>query len=270
MHKIRVIPVLLLKDWGIEKSIRFKEHVYVGSPINAVRVFNARNVDELILLDIVATSQGRGPQPEVVARIAEEAHMPFTAGGGIRDVETIRSLLHSGVDRVAINSAAPGNSKLITEASDLFGSQCIVVSIDARRDNKGSYEAYTHAGTRATAIDPRALAEAMQRAGAGEILLNSIDKDGTMSGYDLELIRLVADAVDIPVIACGGAGTVEHLAEAVDIGHATAVACGAFFLFYGPRRTVLITYPEDAELEASLGALRVRRKDAVMLPPARG
>ena len=270
MHKVRVIPVLLLKKWGIEKSVRFRDNVYIGSPINAVRVFNGRNVDELILLDIIATPERRGPDLEVIRQITSEAQMPLTVGGGIRDLETIRGLMGAGVDRVAINTAAVERPAFVREAADVFGSQCIVVSIDVKRRRwTGKYEVYTHGGTRATGLDPIAHARAMQAHGAGEILLTSIDRDGTMDGYDLALIQAVADAVSIPVIACGGAGSVAHLGEAVGTGHASAVASGAFFLFYGPRRTVLITYPEDRELVKHLGPERVRMKDAQRLPPRR-
>ncbi|HYD50224.1 MAG TPA: AglZ/HisF2 family acetamidino modification protein [Terriglobales bacterium] len=260
MHKLRVIPVLLLRQWGLEKSIRFGDPVYVGSPINAARVFNGRNVDELIFLDIVATHQGRGPMLEILSQIAAEAFMPITAGGGVRDVETVRALLQAGADRVVINTAAVERPELIRSAADRFGSQCMVVSIDARRRDDGSYEVFTRGGRMPTGLDPLAHARAMQACGAGEILLTSIDRDGTMSGYDLELTRRVADAVDIPVIACGGAGSVAHLAQAAEQGHASAVAAGAFFLFFGPRRTVLITYPEDDELAEHLPLPRIRDK----------
>lgn len=263
MHKIRVIPLLLLRHWGIEKSIRFGELVYIGSPINAARVFNGRNVDELILVDIVATAEGRGPRTEIIRQIAEETNMPLSAGGGIRDVGQIRDLLAAGADRVVINTAAVENPLLIRAGAEQFGSQCIVVSIDARRRDDGRYEAFIHGGKTAVGRDPLDLALAAQELGAGEILLTSIDRDGTMSGYDLELTRRVADALTIPVIACGGAGSVAHMAQAVNEGHASAVAAGAFFLFYGRRRTVLITYPTDDELRIHLGAERVRSKDDV-------
>lgn len=261
MPKTRVIPVLLLKNWGIEKSIRFREFVYIGSPINAVRVFNGRNVDELVLLDIIATKENRLPPAEFVSQIAEEACMPLTVGGGLKSVADISAMLRAGADRVVLNSHAFGHPELIREAADVFGSQCIVVSIDAKRKPDGTYEVFSHGATVPTGLDPRAHALAMQDAGAGEILLTSIDRDGTMEGYDLELIRSVADSLTIPLIACGGAGSVEHLAQAVNQGHASAVAAGAFFLFYGKRRTVLITYPTDDELQAALGPERVRRKD---------
>jgi len=260
MLKTRVIPVLLLKNWGIEKSIQFRDPVYVGSPINAARVFNSRNVDELILLDIAATSEQRRPNPEIVVQIAEETSMPLTVGGGIRDVDTIRDLMGAGADRVVINTAAHNDPKLVPAASDLFGRQCIVVSIDAKKHDDGSYEVFTHGGTRPTGLDPYEWALQNERRGAGEILLNSIDRDGTMEGYDVPLIRHVADALGIPLIACGGAGSVADLAAAAQQGHASAVAAGAFFLFYGRRRTVLITYPTDEELLEHFDRQRVRQK----------
>jgi len=261
MLKIRVIPVLLLKHWGLEKSIRFEQPVYVGSPINAARVFNGRNVDELILLDIVATKEQRGPSLEIVSQITEEAFMPVTVGGGIRTVETVRDLLQAGADRVAVNTGAVEAPHVVTQAADRFGRQCVVVSIDARRHRDGSYEVCTHGGRQPTGLDPVAHAVRMQELGAGEVLLTAIDKDGAMDGYDLELTRRVSDALTIPVIACGGAGSVAHFAAAVDQGHASAVAAGAFFLFFGPRRTVLITYPTDAELMAHLAPDRIRSKE---------
>lgn len=261
MHKVRVIPVLLLRDWGLEKSIRFDTPKYVGCPINASRVFNNNNVDELILLDIIATHEKRGPQIEVVREIAEESFMPFTVGGGIRDLDMMWELLKAGADRVIINTAAVEEPEIISQGAERFGSQCMVVSIDVRRRADGTPEVYTHAGREATGRDPVEHAKRMEALGAGEIFLTSIDRDGTMEGYDIDLIRRVADAVSIPLIACGGAGSVEHLAQAVYEGHASAVAAGAFFLFFGPRRTVLITYPKDRDLERSFRPEHIRPKD---------
>jgi cyclase len=269
VHKIRVIPVLLLRRWGIEKSIRFKKYVYVGSPINAARVFNGRNVDELILLDIAASAEGRGPDLQIVSEITGESQMPLTVGGGIRDVETIRALLNRGVDRVALNTHALARPALIREAADQFGSQCIVVSIDVKRRWNGRETVVGQGGRRNAGRDPVAWAQEAAGLGAGEILLTSVDRDGTMDGYDIDLVRRVSEAVPIPVIACGGAGRVEDFAEAVDRGGASAVAAGAFFLFFGPRRTVLINYPTDAELARVLGPARVRMKDPEFRPPAR-
>ncbi|MBI1319761.1 MAG: imidazole glycerol phosphate synthase subunit HisF [Candidatus Hydrogenedens sp.] len=269
MSKVRVIPILLLKHWGLEKSIRFKDYVYVGSPINAARVFSNFNVDELFLLDIAATPEKRTPNLDIVAQIAEETRMPLTVGGGIKSLDTIRDLLRAGADRVSINTHAIEHPEFVRQAADQFGSQCIVASIDVKRTWLGRYEVHTHCGKTRAKRDPVECALEMQAQGAGEILLNAIDRDGTMEGYDLPLVRSVADALSIPLIACGGAGSVEHLAQVVDEGHASAVAGGAFFLFYGPRRTVLLTYPTDDELTQALGSERVRRKDLKLKPPER-
>lgn len=260
MLKTRIIPCLLLRNWGIEKSIRFRDHVYIGSPINAARVFNGRNVDELILLDIAATAEQRGPNPDIVAQIAEETCMPLTVGGGVRCIETVRELMSAGADRVVINTAAHEKPALLTEAAELFGRQCVVAAIDVKQHDDGRYEVFTHGGTQPTGRDPIDWARQVEQHGAGEVLLTSIDRDGTMSGFDIALVRQVADALDIPLIACGGAGSVADLASAVHEGHASAVAAGAFFLFYGRRRTVLITYPTDEELLEHFHPDEVRRK----------
>ena len=261
MQKIRVIPLLLLKGTGVEKGIGFEDHVYVGCATNAARMFNQFNCDELILLDIVATEESRRAQLEVVAEIVEESFMPITVGGGVRSLDDMRQLLKVGADRITINTAAVETPELVTEGARQFGSQCIVVSIDARRHADGTFEVFTRCGTKATGLDPVTHAKAMEAAGCGEILLTSIDQDGTMKGYDLELTRRVADAVSVPVIACGGAGSEKHLAEGISEGHASAVAAGAFFVFFGRRRTVLITYPTDHDLKMHMPAERVRKKD---------
>lgn len=261
MLKVRVIPVLLLRHWGLEKSIKFGMPKYVGCPINAARVFNRHCVDELILLDIVATEESRGPQFEVVERISDETSMPLTVGGGIRDVETIRRLLTSGADKVVINTGAVEVPGLVREASKTFGRQCIVVSIDVREVAMGKYEVFTHGGKCPTGLNPVDFAKRVEDEGAGEILITSIDRDGTMEGYDLRLISLITEAVRVPVIACGGAGTVEDLAKGFYDAGASAVAGGAIFLFYGPRRTVLITYPTEEELKKYFKPEDVRMRD---------
>lgn len=258
MNKVRVIPVLLLKGWGLEKSIRFQDPVYVGCPINASRVFNRHKVDELILLDIAASPEGRGPITKIVSEIAEETFVPITVGGGVHTMETAVELLRCGADRVVLNTAAVEKPELVTAIADRYGRQCVVVSIDARRRSDGSHEVFIGGGKRATGLDPADLARKMEAAGAGEIMVTSIDRDGTMEGYDLELVRRVSDAVSIPVIACGGAGKVAHLKEAVEIGHASAVAAGALFLFFGPRRTVLINYPTTRDLTAHFDPGQIR------------
>jgi len=269
MHKLRVIPVLLLREWGLEKSVRFRDPVYVGSPINAARVFNSLNVDELILLDTVATAEARGPHLDIVSQITEEAFMPLTVGGGISRLDTVSHLLAAGADRVTINTAAVEHPELITEIAGYYGSQCVVVSIDAKRHDDGLHEVFTRAGRHATGLDPVTHARRMQDRGAGEILLTSIDRDGTMQGYDVDLIRRVSDALTIPVIACGGAGGVPDFDAVVTDGHASAVAAGALFVLFGPRRTVLITYPTDEQLREHLPheMIRDKRRNPTVLTP---
>jgi cyclase len=256
MLKARVIPCLLLKNKGLVKTVQFKEPRYVGDPINAVWIFNQKEVDELIFLDIMATKERNKPPIELISKISDECFMPLTVGGGIRSVEDIKELLNAGAEKVSINTYAVENPSFIKEASNVFGSQSIVVAIDVKRHKKGLYEAFTNGGTRPAGIDPVSLAVEMEAVGAGEILINSIDRDGTWEGYDIELIREVSDAVNIPVIACGGAGKLEDLAAAINGGHASAVAAGSFFVFHGRRRAVLINFPTKEELELLVGQRR--------------
>jgi cyclase len=248
MLKHRVIPCLLLKDQGLVKTVKFKDPTYVGDPINAVRIFNEKEVDELLFLDITASVERRGPSFKIVSEIASECFMPLGYGGGIRSLEDIRTLLASGVEKVCINSYAVENPAFIKSASDTFGSQSIVVSIDAKRSMLGRSEVRTYSGRKSTGLDPIEFAKEMEQMGAGEIFLNSIDRDGTMRGYDVELIRRLSDAVTIPVVACGGAGRLEDLGEVVEKGSASAAAAGSLFVFHGRHRAVLINYPSRQEL----------------------
>jgi cyclase len=243
----RVIPSLLLRGGGLVKTRGFKAPVYVGDPINTVRIFNDKGVDELVLLDISATPEGRGPLFDLLSAIASEAFMPLAYGGGIRIVDDARKILTLGFEKVVINTAALESPHFIRELSELTGSQSVVVSIDVRRKLLGRYEVYGSGGRKATGLDPVRHATAMQKMGAGEILLNSIDCDGKMEGYDLELIRNVATAVDIPVIACGGAGSLADLSAALQSG-ADAVSAGSLFVFHGRHRAVLISYPTNVKL----------------------
>jgi cyclase len=227
MLKTRIMPTLLYKDFGLVKGLSFDSRRRVGSVMQAVKVYNLREVDELVFLDVTATLDGRDPDFELVDDIADECFMPLTVGGGIRTEDHVRRLLQVGADRVLVNSAAVERPELIRATADTFGTQCIAVSIDVRRVGDG-FEAFTHAGTRASALDPVELAQSAEGNGAGEILLTSIDRDGTMSGYDLELVERVAQAVSIPLIASGGAGSYEHMVEALRAG-ASAVAAAAMF-----------------------------------------
>jgi cyclase len=253
MMRPRVIPCLLLLKKGLVKTIKFKDPVYLGDPINVVKIFNDKEVDELIFLDITATLEGRQPPFEYLAEIASECFMPLGYGGGVHSLEDVRKLLNLGLEKVSINSYAVENRSFIREAADVFGSQSIVVSIDVKKDFFGKEQVYTHSGKKATGLDPVRFAVEMAEMGAGELLLNSIDRDGTMKGYDLELIKRVSRAVDIPVVACGGAGSVRDLAAAVKEGGASAAAAGSLFVFQGRHRAVLISYPSAQELQDAFG-----------------
>lgn len=256
MLKTRVIPCLLLDHWGLVKTVRFADPTYIGCPINAARIFNSHGVDELILLDIAASPEGRAPQPEVIEPIAEQCRMPLTVGGGLASCADIERVLRAGADKVAVNTHAHRRPAFVREAARAFGSQCVVASLDVRK-GPGGHRVFGGRGREAAGEDPVDCAKKMQDLGAGEILLNSIDRDGTWSGYDLELVRKVSGAVTIPVVACGGAGKLGDFAEAVSAG-ASAAAAGSFFLYYGALRAVLITFPAKEELARCLGREKIR------------
>jgi imidazole glycerol-phosphate synthase subunit HisF len=254
MYRARVIPCLLLQGERLVKTVRFKQPTYVGDPINAVKIFNDREVDELAILDISATPERRDPPFAHLEAIAGECFMPLSYGGGIRTIEQARRLFSLGVEKVLINSAAADNPALLTGIAAEYGSQAVIAGVDVRKDWLGRTRVFTRSGSTNTGREPIAYAKAMADAGAGEILLNSIDRDGTMSGYDLDLVRQVSAAVPVPLVACGGAGSIAHLAAAIGAG-ASAVAAGSLFVFAGPRRAVLINYPSAAELRAAVAAV---------------
>jgi cyclase len=249
MLRTRIIPCLLLQNQGLVKTVKFKNPTYVGDPINAVRIFNVKEVDELIFLDISASRDKRAPNLDVIGTIASQCFMPFCYGGGVRDTATIRRIFSLGAEKVAINSQALSNPQLIREAADLFGSQSIVAAIDVKKNLLGRYRVYDSSRAAATDLDPVRHAVEMERQGAGEILLTSVDRDGTRQGFDLDLIQRVSEAVGIPVIACGGADSLQDLSAAIKVGGASAVAAGSMFVFYGKHRAVLINYPDAADLE---------------------
>lgn len=230
MLKVRVIPTLLIREVNLVKGRSFDSWRAVGSPMQAVKVFNRRDVDELVVLDINASPSRCEPDYDQIAVLAQECFVPLTVGGGVRSVECIRKLLHGGADKVNINTHAYIAPELITEAANAFGSQCIVVGIDYRRHADGRLECFSHCGSVATGRDPVEWACEVARLGAGEILITSIERDGLMEGYDLETIRSVASAVGIPVVASGGAGNYDHLREAIHAG-ASAVAAASMFHF---------------------------------------
>jgi cyclase len=249
MFHVRGIPTLLYRSGGLVKGTQFKNHRYVGDVLNAVRIFNTKQVQELALLDIAASNGKRCISPDLVRQVSEECLMPLAVGGGVRTVEEARGLIASGAEKVIVNTHAVARLELISEIAAVLGSQAVVVSIDARLKSPGKYEVLSRGGTASTGREAVQYARDCERFGAGEILLTSVDREGTMAGYDLELVRAVASAVNVPVIAAGGAGRAEDFAEVVRESGASAFAAGSFFVFHGRRRAVLISYPSEKELE---------------------
>ena len=249
MLRVRVIPCLLLLAEALVKTVRFKAPKYIGDPVNAVRIFNEKEVDELVFLDISATREGRGPNYSLIKSIASEAFMPLGYGGGISTVQQVGKLFSIGIEKVVINSAALTDLGLIAQAAKIGGSQSVMVSLDVKRNIFGKYRVHTNGGRKNSGVDPVDFVRRCEDAGAGEVLLTAIDRDGMQSGYDLDLIARVASAVSIPVIAAGGAGSLDDLRRAADKG-ASAVAAGSLFVFHGRHRAVLITYPEYRQLQA--------------------
>ena len=243
MSGFRIIPSLLLKNKGLVKGINFNDYTYVGDPINTVRIFNDKEVDELFFFDITATQENRRIPFELVEKLANECYMPFAVGGGIKTIKEIKELIKLGVEKVTINTYAVENPVFIKQASQIFGSQAIVVSIDTKECDNGTYSVVTNSGKKYTDIDVLDHARTMEEMGAGELIINSIDRDGTKSGYDLKLVKIIADAVKIPVIASGGAGVFKHFSEVCYNANASAGTAGSFFVFHGKLSGVLISYP---------------------------
>lgn len=231
MLKIRVIPCLDVADGRVVKGVNFVDLRDAGNPVEAARAYDAAGADEICFLDIHATHENRGTMFDLVTRTAEACFVPLTVGGGVRSHQDVRALLLAGADKVSFNSAAVANPDVIAEAADRFGSQCIVCAIDAKTVAPGKWEIFTHGGRKPTGIDAVEFARTVAAKGAGEILLTSMDRDGTKAGFNIPLTRAVADAVNVPVIASGGVGALEHLAEGVLEGHASAVLAASIFHF---------------------------------------
>jgi cyclase len=231
MLKARIIPCLDVKDGRVVKGVNFVDLRDAGDPVESAKAYDRAGADELCFLDITATHENRGIMLDVVTRTAEECFMPLTVGGGVRTLDDIRQLLLAGADKVSINSAAVANRDFVRQAAEKFGSQCIVVAIDAKETIPGRFEIFTHGGRRATGIDAVDFAREVTSLGAGEILLTSMDRDGTGMGFNIPLTRAIADAVSVPVIASGGVGTLDHLVEGIRDGHATAVLAASIFHF---------------------------------------
>jgi len=229
--KIRIIPCLDVKDGRVVKGVNFVDLVDAGDPVEAAKEYDRAGADELCFLDINATHENRGITYDLVRRTAEQCFMPLTVGGGVRSSGDVRALLKAGADKVSFNSAAVANPETVAEAANLFGSQCIVAAIDAKAARPGRWEIFTHGGRRSTGIEAVGFAKLMEKKGVGEILLTSMDSDGTRNGFDLELTRKVADSVSIPVVASGGVGNLDHLVEGVSKGGASAVLAASIFHF---------------------------------------
>ena len=251
MLKVRVIPTLLWKHFGLVKGERFDSWRRVGPVLPAIRVYNQRDVDELILVDILANRSSDAPDYEAIADFGSDCFVPFAVGGGIRSIEQVQLLLRSGADKVSLNTFAYESPNLISTIADRHGCQCCVVSIDVKLD-VDQYMCYSHSGTVCTGMDPVVWAKEVETRGAGEILLTSIDRDGTMTGYDLDLVRMITESVGIPVIASGGAGNYEHMVDVVKLGNASAVAAASIFHF--TEQT-----PADAKVEMAMAGIPVRQ-----------
>lgn len=249
MIRARVIPVLLCNlEGSLVKTRKFDKPVYVGDPVNAVKIFNDKEVDELVFLDITASKQGRKPNVRYIRDVATEAFMPLCYGGGLRTMEDISAVIKAGIEKVSLNSILADDSDLVSRCADKFGSSATVVSVDVKKDFWGKYRVMVKGGTKKLDMPPLEFVQMLEQKGAGEVLLNSVDRDGMMEGFDLGLIQSIAPNVSIPVIACGGAASVPDFKTAIDAG-ASAVAAGSMFVFQGKHRAVLISYPTQQELK---------------------
>lgn len=253
MIQTRVIPVLLLKKYGLYKGVKFKNYKYVGDPINAVKIFNEKEVDELVILDIHASISKKKTELEYIKSIVSEAFMPVAFGGGIWSLETAKQLFHVGIEKIIINSAAYYKDRLIHEIAKIFGSQSVVVSVDVKKGLFGKYSLYSYSGTKKEKKIIIDHVKNVEEKGAGEIIISNIGCDGLLNGYDLELVKSVSANVNIPVIANCGAGKISDFKAAKRSG-ATAVAAGSIFVFQGPHKAVLIKYPNCEELQSIIGA----------------
>lgn len=248
MNQVRVIPVLLLKGKGLYKTINFKNPIYLGDPINAVRIFNEKEVDELVLLDIDASKKNVGPNFDYIQSIVSESFMPVGYGGGISTIEQIKKLFDLGIEKVILNTNS-FNLPLLEEAVSIYGSQSIVACIDIRKNFFGGYSVWSKSGSIKQKMSPIDLAVQLTKVGVGELIIQSIDMEGTMLGFDIELIKSITKAVNVPVIATGGAGKFEDLILAIDKGGASAVAAGSIFVFKGKLKAVLINYLNKSQVE---------------------
>ncbi len=247
MLRPRIIPSLLLHDKGLVKTINFKSPKYVGDPINAVRIFNEKQVDELAFFDIDATVLGKEPDYALIEKLANQSRMPLCYGGGVQTVEQAQKIFSLGIEKIALSSAVIKNPQLVTQIADRVGSQSVIVVLDVKKKLLGGYEVYTHNGKRSTGINPVKFVIELEQLGAGEIILNSIDQDGVMKGFDMILIDKIAENISIPLTVLGGAGSLEDIEKVIDKHGVIGVAAGSLFVFKGPYKAVLINYPTQSE-----------------------
>lgn len=247
MLKNRVIPSLLLKNNGLVKTKKFKDPIYIGDPINAIRIFNEKEVDELIVADIFASKEKREPNYELIEQIAGECFMPLAYAGGIKNISQAKTIFSLGVEKICLQTAAYNNPRLISELADCYGSQSVMVSIDVKKNWLGKYEIFSSALRKTVPGNWKLLLDDLVKSGAGEIMINSVDNDGTLMGPDLEMIKIASEFTEVPLIAVGGISSLADIRKAVDAG-ASAVAAGSFFVFHGPHRAVLISYPRYDDL----------------------
>lgn len=247
MLRPRIIPSLLIHENGLVKTVNFKNPKYVGDPINAVKIFNEKAVDELSIFDIDATINGTEPNYGLIEKLANQSRMPLCYGGGVKTLEQAQRIFSLGIEKIALSSAVLNNPKLITEISNCVGSQSVIVVLDVKKKLLGGYEVYTHNGKKATGINPVKFAEDAQKLGAGEIVINSIDKDGMMKGFDLDLIAKVREKISLPITVLGGAGSLEDIEKVINQHGVIGVAAGSLFVFKGPYKAVLINYPSQSE-----------------------
>jgi len=252
MSRTRIIPCLLLRDQSLVKTVQFNKFEYIGDPLNTCRIFNELEVDEMTVLDILASREGREPNYKLLKEIASECFMPLSYGGGIKDLSQAEKIFHIGYEKVVINSEALNNPSLINTISNIFGNQSVIVSIDVKQNLFRKYEVYSHGGTINTKKDPVEWAKEAESRGAGEILITSIAREGTWKGFDIDLIKKISDAVTVPVIAHGGAGTVSDIVDAVKEGNASAVALGSMVVFQNKGMGVLVNFPQDKALDELL------------------
>ena len=253
MLRTRVIPCLLLRNESLVKTVRFGKFGYIGDPVNTCRIFNELEVDELAFLDITASREKREPNYKVLQNIADECFMPLSYGGGIRNIQTAERIFNIGFEKLVLNTCLFKNPGIIKELAETFGSQSIIAAIDVRKSIWGKYQVYSLSGTVNERLDPVAWAKEVQQQGVGEILLTSINREGTWTGFDVELIRHVTDVVSIPVVAHGGSGNIAHIGEAFKIGHASAVAIGSMVVYQKQGMGVLVNFPDKKHLNKVIG-----------------